>query len=179
MSYLEAKKGAVKWVNALRKKGKHIMETEQDVKTEIDFKNGVKLVQLVGKSAFEREGFAMSHCVASYYNKDNTKVFSLRDAKNNPHCTIEVKGDDTVQQIKGKGNGSIHPKYIKYILKTLKHFGMEVRDSEMQNLGYVNLDSITDGLNAYIEKHFDNVKYIMFNGTKYFYEHSKLEPKQV
>lgn len=38
----------------------------------------------------------MSHCVASYYGR-NAKIYSLRDSKNKPHCTIEDG-----QQVKGK-----------------------------------------------------------------------------
>ena len=46
-----------------------------------------------------------------------------------PHCTMEKD-----QQIKGKGNGAIHPKYIGYIVKFLEIAGMQVGDNEMLNL---------------------------------------------
>lgn len=137
MSYIQAKSNTEKWMNKLKKKGNNIVELDEDVKPLIKWKDGMRLVQLVGENAFKREGFLMSHCVASYTNKQGVKVYSLRDKNNNPHCTIEVVGDKNVNQIKGKGNGPIHPKYIKYIIKVLKKtFNMEVKENEMRNLGY-------------------------------------------
>jgi hypothetical protein len=38
----------------------------------------------------------MSHCVASYYGRD-VEIYSLRDNKNLPHCTVEEN-----KQVKGK-----------------------------------------------------------------------------
>ena len=38
----------------------------------------------------------MSHCVASYYGRD-VEIYSLRDKKNLPHCTLEKDN-----QIKGE-----------------------------------------------------------------------------
>ena len=57
-----------------------------------------------------------------------------------PHATLSKQS----QQIKGKGNGNIHPKYIKYVVEFLEHLEVEVRDSEMQNLGYVNVENFED-----------------------------------
>ena len=130
MSYEAAQRKAKEWVETMNKKGADIQEKEDDVKVVLDFKDGFKIVQLIGENAYKREGALMRHCVASYYGRD-VEVFSLRDAKNMPHCTIEKD-----VQIKGKGNGSIHPKYIDYIVGFLEFSGMKVRDSEMKNLGY-------------------------------------------
>ncbi len=172
MSYADAKAGAEKWVKALVKKGNNIEEGITDVEVVIDFKDGFKLVRLIGDNAFKREGALMSHCVGSYIGKQNTAIYSLRDSRNNPHCTIEVQGKDTINQIKGKGNGSIHPAYISYIVKTLEFFNVKVRDSEMQNLGYVNLDSVTKGLHKYIAELIPDMKTISLNGVIYTYEDS-------
>ena len=136
MSYLEAKNNAEKWLKSQIKKGNDIVEKAEDTKIVLDFKDGFKIVQLIGENAYKREGFLMSHCVASYYGKD-VEVYSLRDKDNMPHCTMEKN-----QQIKGKGNGDIHPKYISYIVKFLENIGMTVGDSEMSHLGYINIDKI-------------------------------------
>lgn len=138
MSYIQAKASTDKWVKSLNKKASNIVEEKDDTKTIIKWKDGMRLVRLVGENSFKREGLLMSHCVGSYYGKKEVKVYSLRDSKNNPHCTIEVtKEKNVINQIKGKGNGKIHPNYIKYVLKTLKKvFKMDVRESEMNNLGY-------------------------------------------
>jgi len=172
MSYEEAKNGAEKWTKSLIKRAADIVETEEDVETIIDFKNGVKLVKLIGKNAFLREGKLMRHCVASYHGKADCSVYSLRDVGNNPHCTIEVShgNNDSINQIKGKGNGCIHPRYIKYVLKILKHFNVDVRDSELSNLGYNFYEN--DYLKLLEQCYGNKIKYLMFNNKKYVYENS-------
>jgi len=140
MAYNEAKTNTDKWNNALIKKGSKILEVDSDTAMIKDFNDGFKIVKLVGKNAFEREGYLMRHCVASYFNY-NTEIYSLRDKDNMPHCTMEKD-----QQIKGKGNGSISPKYINYIISFLEEVGMSVGDNEMKNLGYVNIEKIKDKL---------------------------------
>jgi hypothetical protein len=59
-----------------------------DYGTILDFKDGFKIVKLISKECYEREGKLMSHCVSSYFGRD-TIIYSLRDNKNMPHCTIE------------------------------------------------------------------------------------------
>jgi len=140
MAYNEAKTNTDKWNNALIKKGSKISEVDSDIEVIKDFNDGFKIVKLIGKNAFEREGYLMRHCVASYFNS-NTEIYSLRDKDNMPHCTMEKD-----QQIKGKGNGSISPKYINYIISFLEEVGMSVGDNEMKNLGYVNIEKIKDKL---------------------------------
>ena len=130
-----------------------------DYEVYMDFDDGFKIVKLVSKKCYEREGKLMSHCVWSYYWRDTT-IFSLRDSKNNPHCTIEDGN-----QIKGKWNGSIDPKYVDYIVKFLEKTGMTVRENEMKNLGYFKLDKIDKNLtcdslyNGYVyQENIDRVK---------------------
>lgn len=138
MSYDTAKVQAEKWTKSLQKKGAHIVEGHKDVVKVKAFKeSGLTLVRLKGKAAYEREGFLMRHCVASYFGKKESKIYSLRDKDNVPHATLEITGGE-VQQIKGKGNGSIHPNYIDAVVYFLEKVAkLEVRSSEMQNLGYL------------------------------------------
>ncbi len=161
MSYKDAKIASNKWDKKMQKKGEHIKETEDDVKVIHDFKDGFKIVQLIGKKAYEREGFLMKHCVGSYSEKEE-EIYSLRDKKNMPHCTMSK----TSQQIKGKGNGDIHPKYINHVLKFLKLMKIEVRDSEMSHLGYKNME--------WCKKYIKNK---LFNG-KYMPKKEKIECKR-
>lgn len=175
MSYAQAKELAEKWVERLKKQAEYVVETEEDTELTLDLGEGMRLVKLIGKSAFQREGKLMSHCVGSYYDKKDLEIYSVRDIKNNPHCTIEIrknrgnKGD--INQIKGKGNGSIHPRYISQVIKVLKHFGMTVRDSELSNLGY---DLLSDNLMKLVQDNFNGIKTITFGGKVYFYRYSKL-----
>ena len=140
VSYTAALENSKKWMKKQIKKGNHIEETSSDTELILELTNGFKWVKLVGENAFKREGFLMRHCVASYYGS-STSVYSLRDSKNNPHCTVEED-----KQIKGKGNGSISPKYIKYVVEFLEHLGMSVSDNEMKNLGYFNYKEFKNDL---------------------------------
>lgn len=136
MSYKQAREGAEKWSKANQKKGRHLVDSPADLKLIHNFGNGYTIVELLTKKAYQREGFFMAHCVGGY-NPENSTIYSYRDSNNNPHATFEVsKSDGCIQQIKGKGNGPIHPKYIVPILTFLDKIGMDVRENEMRNLGY-------------------------------------------
>ena len=140
MSYKDAKKLADAWTKTQQKKGNGIIEKPDDTEVLLDFKDGFKIVKLIGENAYKREGFLMSHCVGGYYG-NGKEIYSLRDKDNMPHCTMEKD-----QQIKGKGNGDIHPKYIDYVVKFLEKVGMTVGDSEMKHLGYINLGTLIKDL---------------------------------
>jgi len=164
MSFKQAKESAEKWNKSLQKKGKNIKEADDDVELVLDFKDGFKVVKLIGKKAYEKEGAMMRHCVSSYYGKDD-EIYSLRDDKNEPHCTMSKSS----QQIKGKGNGEIHPKYIDYVVKFLEFMNIPVRDSEMENLGYRNLSFIKDLIknDLYRGKYLRANEEIIFKNKKY------------
>jgi hypothetical protein len=110
-----------------------------DIETVHDFLDGTRIVKLLSKKAYQREGYYMSHCVGGY-EPDKSTIYSYRDKNNEPHATFEVaKSGNEILQVKGKGNGSIHPRYINPILTFLKIIGLEVRPSEMKNLGYLSV----------------------------------------
>ncbi len=155
MSYKDAKRLSDAWMKTQMKKGNGIIELPTDTEVVLDFKDGFKIVKLIGENAYKREGFLMSHCVGGYYG-NGKEIYSLRDKDNMPHCTMEKD-----QQIKGKGNGDIHPKYINYVVSFLEHVGMTVGDSEMKHLGYINLDALVKELE--VELH-DDTKALMYKG---------------
>lgn len=138
MSIQDAKRKAKEWSERNQKKGRNLVDSNEDIETVHDFLDGTKIVRLKTKKAFEREGFLMSHCVGGYNpNTAEMFIYSYRDEKNLPHATFEVRKDGgEIVQIKGKGNGPIHPKYIHPILAFLKTVGMEIRPNDMKNLGY-------------------------------------------
>ena len=150
MSFVDAKRKAHEWSAKNQKKGKNLVDSPDDIELIHDFLDGSKIVKLKTQKAFQREGFLMSHCVGGY-SADNEKclIYSYRDKNNMPHATFEVLNkDNSINQIKGKGNGPIHPKYIHQILAFLKSIGMDIRPNDMQNLGYHHI-------------HKDHIPYLM------------------
>ena len=151
MSYSQALANADKWSKANQKKGRHLEDGPGDLETIHDFSDGSKIVKLLTPNACKREGFLMNHCVGSY-DPERTTLYSYRDKKNQPHATFEVQTNaGQVSQIKGKGNGPIHPKYIDAILAFLRAIDQTPRPSEMRNLGYHCIPAQLIGL-------YDNIK---------------------
>jgi len=165
-TYNRVSKRAKEWLIKLNKGGVNIKDVEGvDVKTIKKWKEGFRFVKLISENAYKREGFMMGHCSASYYGKEDT-LYSLRDKNNKPHATLSSNS----LQIKGHGNGSIHPKYIKYNVEMLRELGLEVRENEMKNLGYIDVEDFK----KYLSK--ETIK-DLFNG-KYHYLKNKLLDKE-
>jgi hypothetical protein len=171
MSYNQAKNNADKWLKTQIKKGKTINEVKADIEVFMEFENGFKMVKLVGQNAYKREGFLMGHCVGSYFDKSSSSIYSLRDNQNNPHATIELYySNSSINQVKGKGNGSIHPAYINYLLEFFAKINLQVRSSELYNLGYKKIDQTTFELIQDIE----GLKFLERDDDQYLFMHSQL-----
>jgi len=167
MSYLQAKNNAEKWIKSLNKKAINIVENESDIEIIKSYKNGYKIVKLIGKNSYEKEGLLMKHCVATYFDKKDQVIYSLRDENNLPHCTFSVvKNNNTIQQVKGKGNGSINPKYIQFVLDFFKEINYNIRSSELENLGYYQ---INDDEKEFLEKNTINASFLENNGKNYVF----------
>lgn len=174
-SYKDMKRKSEEWLESLKKKGQGVIETEKDVKIIKTYENGYRFVRLKSKNAFEREGNLMGHCVASYHNKKGVSIYSLRDSTNVPHCTIEVVEEGgQIQQIKGKGNGPIHPRYIEFVLDICKQVGKEIRESEFRYLGYTKLP---EEFWTIIDRTMKGVKHMTYGGNRYLYTHGKRKLK--
>lgn len=141
MSFVDAKRKASEWTDRNKKKGRNLIDTDQDIDIFHRFEDGSAIVLLKSKSAYQREGFMMNHCVGGYDPKNSDcQIYSYRDAKNEPHATFEVrKNANEIVQIKGKGNGAIHPRYIEPVLTFLELLKMKVRPGDMKNLGYFHI----------------------------------------
>lgn len=98
-------------------------ESDDDVKVLHEWDNGYRMLSLLTQQALAREGKIMGHCVGSEQQNyiaqvkaGTMEVWSLRDAKNQPHATIEYRiKEKQIKQIKGKGNKGVVAKYIPYI----------------------------------------------------------------
>lgn len=176
MSYDQAKRKADEWNKSLQKKGKDLVETEEDVE---DFliKDDYRIVKLKSKNSYQREGNLMSHCVASYYGKKEVEIYSLRDNKNEPHCTIEIqknKDKKYINQIKGKGNSLVSPKYINPVLDFLKLLNHDIREIELKQLGY---QYMTMEEYEFLEKNVKGISWLDIGNKKYMYMMSNVEKK--
>lgn len=166
MSIVDAKRKSEEWSKANQKKGKNLTDDIEDVETIHDFLDGTRIVKLKTKKALQREGFLMNHCVGGYSIGENCLIYSYRDKNNQPHATFEVqKQNNEIVQIKGKGNGSIHPKYIHPILAFLKSIGMGIRPNDMQNLGYYHIHPVHVSFLQKYEEAWEQV--VMINGEAY------------
>lgn len=141
LSITDALKKAKAWSESSQKKGRNLVDSSEDLQLIHDFLDGTKIVKLLTKKALQREGHLMAHCVGGYTLSENLEIYSYRDSKNMPHATFEVqKKSNEIVQIKGKGNRSIHPKYIHPILAFLESVGQKIRPVDMRNLGYYHID---------------------------------------
>lgn len=141
MSLADATRGAGTWMAANKKKGSGLKDSDGDIEIYMEFDDGSRIVKLLSKKSLQREGNLMSHCLGGYEIRQGFDIFSLRDKSNNPHATFEVaKDQEEFLQIKGKGNGEIHPKYIDRVLSFLKKIGFDLRPSDMRNLGYYHIN---------------------------------------
>jgi hypothetical protein len=170
MSYKQALESSVKWTKANQKKGRNIVDGDDDLEVIHDFGDGSRIVRLLTKSAYTREGHFMKHCVGGY-DPSNSTIYSYRDKKNEPHATFEVsKRDNQIVQIKGKGNGAIHPTYINPIMTFLKSINFEIRPNDMRNLGYIHISKeFEDILTRFVDKKGNDVKLTTLFGHRYMY----------
>lgn len=92
-------------------------EKEGHIKTFKVFDDGSRVVQLLTPYALRAEALLMGLCIGDdgYVCKleyeEDCKYYSLRDARNHPHVTMEVEGD-TLIQCKGKGDVPPVSKYM-------------------------------------------------------------------
>jgi hypothetical protein len=120
----EAFKQSQEWSEKLKKKKSEEEVLDKDFKIVMDLGGGWNWVDLISANALTREGNKMGHCVGGYWDSvkaKSVKIFSLRDPKNEPHCTIEysLKGSK-IDQIKGKQNQKVISEYMPYVLKFLQ-----------------------------------------------------------
>jgi len=90
-----------------------------------NYNDGMRWVRLLSPEALHKEGNVQDICLKDgRYDKDvldgESLIYSLRDSENNPHCTIEILRNNSVEQIKGYGDGKIESKYIPYVIQFLE-----------------------------------------------------------
>jgi hypothetical protein len=157
MSVEEAYTNAEKWTKALVKRNRGIFEQDGDIEVIHELTDDFALVKLVGENAFKREGTIMGHCVASYYNRtDAGGVYSLRSPNNEPHCTLEIRGE-RIMQIKGKQNKGVLPRYIKYVFEALEKMDIKVEGSNEQEFKNIDYFYVNAGAKKFLSERLDKL----------------------
>ena len=144
VSFPEALKQSEDWLKSIKKKKVNKNEAEEGETVLKTYPDGYTWRELTGKEALNREGKEMGHCVGSYFARvqEGTRILSLRDPKNEPHCTIEITPGGRVAQIKGKANKSVVEKYRGYVQDLLDTDLKEnqVNVDELRNIGIIDID---------------------------------------
>lgn len=143
ISIPEAIRQGEEWTERQNKKASDL-EDATGIQEVRKYSDGFRWIKVISQQSLDREGKLMRHCVGSYCDQvssGSTNIYSLRDKKNEPHCTIEVKYRD-IQQIKGKANREVDKKYVKYVkdfvIKPIE--GKNYRQvNDLDNIGLVKL----------------------------------------
>lgn len=105
------------WHKAMAGKGEGLVYgptlAEQVVFSPPEWK-GWNVQKVITQNDLLVEGNLMSHCVGDYckqVDSGDTEIYSLRDAQNKPHVTLEISRDNQVQQIYGPGNSEPKSEY--------------------------------------------------------------------
>lgn len=137
------------WVKSLHKKA-NLLKTQGQFETFMTFPDGYTIVRLKDNEATLWEGKEMGHCVGSRGYKPED-IYSVRDAKGMPHVTLEIRYG-CVEQIQGKENRAVIPKYVPYIkaLVDLDDLGLAAEYCE----GFLE---VNDDQIEILKEMFDNV----------------------
>jgi hypothetical protein len=125
------------------------VEEDADIKTVMRFPNGWRIVQLLSPLALKYEGTYTGHCLGkgaylqSLLSEQET-FYSLRDAKNKPHATMEVVVEGNILlQCKGKQDSPPVEKYMPMLRQFLSAQKFRLEEST------VNCGLVQDGDGQY------------------------------
>ena len=109
----------------------------------MDLVDGLSAYQLTTPEALDFESEYMGHCVGKGgYDKGvkdgTTKIYSIRDERGEPHCTIQVNGNN-IMQIKGKQNKAPIRKYVPAIKMFIEQTKLNP-EHDLKNIGLIKQD---------------------------------------
>ena len=134
MSFAQALEHAERWHREMAERNALAATPSEDasgIQEMLKFADGFRWVRLTTAQALKREGNLMQHCVGqggytAQVKSGRTKIYSLRDPSNKPHCTIEVDQGE-IQQCKGKQNEPPVEKYVPYVKSFLQSLKLPVK----------------------------------------------------
>lgn len=112
-----------------------------DERLQMQLADGFSVVRMLTPEALDRESAAMQHCVGlgsydRHLNDERRGLYSLRDAFNKPHATIEVDHTgNTLLQLVGKQNEMPIAKYLKTLAPFIEAEGLD--SGETASMGFV------------------------------------------
>jgi hypothetical protein len=150
LSFIDAERLSSEWVKLLNKKSS-IKEEKGDVCFIKELEFNYFIVKLITEQSYKREGKIMGHCIASYYDGNDSVIYSLRDKNNNPCCTVETyesndeDDDNQILEIEGRFNKSVQDKHvdaakemISFLISKLQILPETIDDLEKINSFAVN-----------------------------------------
>jgi hypothetical protein len=132
VSFQQAREQATKWREAIdANPWQHIKDRPTVYKT---YDDGMKWVKMGSELHLKREGKLMGHCVGNggytqNMRRGTAEYFSLRDANNSPHITVEAyvrDGQYQVMQMKGKENKKPVARYQPYLRDLVTQPGWQI-----------------------------------------------------
>jgi len=110
----------------------------EGVSTVLSLDNGWRWVKVLSKDSLDREGALMRHCVGSYANlvaQGAVDIWSLRDSDNQPHVTIETRGEE-LRQLKGFANAYMRAEFASATAVFLRYFENEQKAAAVAKGAY-------------------------------------------
>ena len=149
----QATKCADRAMHSLSVQFRHVAEEEGAVEVVKEWEaQGFKMVRLLKPQALQRESGMMGHCIGEGYHAEKLEsgeceYYSLRDADNKAHATIEVQlFDQRVLECKGKQNLPPVEKYMPFVRDfiTERQYAL---DEEPKNTGLILVDGVYHDVN--------------------------------
>lgn len=150
VSFEQALEASKQWHERIAAKEREAAEQERPEElAEVVAMGEERWVRLEGERQLNREGRLMRHCVGSYAKRvgdGNTRIYSLRDAKNKPKLTVELVRQAqgwSISQVRGFANTSAQAQEgpaLKALLERLaedKELGALKGGEELDNSGLI------------------------------------------
>ncbi len=124
ISFDQARIHSARWHRRLAARRAHLPDDDPNgIEPVLAADGGRRWVRLISRAALDYEGARMGHCVGEGgYDSFRNRIYSLRDSRNRPHCTVEFDPSRRrVQQAKGRANDDVPAKYRGDVERLLRH----------------------------------------------------------
>lgn len=160
MSVTRLKKIESKWIY-FQNLNKRVLELPIiDYDSIVTFNDGFEWRLLKSQNSYNNEGSVMESCVATYFNHENSLIYSLRNEKNESKLTVEYnKSSNSIIQAKRRKNQEIKfsKKYSNYLCELFNKISasntLAIRFPEIYSLHKVNERFLPINENSEINAH--------------------------